>query len=96
MSSASATLFDLDGLPVVEISQKNHSSRGDVPSLLKWTGSKRSQAARITALAPSFERYYEPFLGGGAMLYMFGRPSSVGGDIYAPLIAFWTMVRDEF
>ena len=95
MSSGSATLFDLDDLPVVEIAQKSHRSRGNVPSLLKWTGSKRSQAARITALAPSFERYYEPFLGGGAMLYMFGRPSSVGGDIYAPLIAFWTMVRDE-
>ena len=85
----------MDDLPAAEIAQKNHSSRSNVPSLLKWTGSKRSQAARITALAPSFERYYEPFLGGGAMLYMFGRPSSVGGDIYAPLIAFWTMVRDE-
>ena len=95
MSSASAMLFDLDELPVVETAKESPSSRGDVPSLLKWTGSKRSQAARITALAPSFERYYEPFLGGGAMLYMCGRPSSVGGDIYAPLIAFWTMVRDE-
>ena len=95
MSSASAMMFDLDDLPVVEIAKERHSSRGDVPSLLKWTGSKRSQAARITALAPRFARYYEPFLGGGAMLYMCGRPSSVGGDIYAPLIAFWTMVRDE-
>ena len=55
MSSASAMLFDLDDLPVVEIAKQSHSSRGDVPSLLKWTGSKRSQAARITVLAPSFE-----------------------------------------
>jgi DNA adenine methylase len=65
-----------------------------VPSLLKWTGSKRGQAARIAALAPRHDRYYEPFLGGGALLYRLGRPGAVGGDLYAPLIAFWTMVRD--
>lgn len=69
--------------------------RGEVPSLLKWTGSKRSQAARIAALAPAHDRYYEPFLGGGALMYMLGRPGAVGGDLYGPLIAFWTMVRDD-
>ncbi len=71
-----------------------HSSSGEVPSLLKWTGSKRSQAVRIAALAPGHDRYYEPFLGGGALLYLLGRPGSVGGDLYPPLIAFWTLVRD--
>lgn len=95
MSNTNAVLFDLNDLPTVEISKESHSSHGDVPSLLKWTGSKRSQAVKIASLAPNFERYYEPFLGGGAMLYMLGRPHSVGGDIYAPLIAFWRLVRDE-
>lgn len=95
MTASSALLFDLEELPVSEIAKESHSSHGDVPSLLKWTGSKRSQAARIAAFAPSHERYYEPFLGGGAMLYMLGRAGAVGGDIYAPLIAFWTMVRDD-
>lgn len=66
-----------------------------VPSLLKWTGSKRSQAAAIAAHVPRHDRYYEPFLGGGAMLYALGRPGSVGGDVYAPLIAFWQLVRDD-
>src|SRR5690606_15072809 len=66
-----------------------------VPSLLKWTGSKRGQAARIAALAPAHDRYYEPFLGGGALLYMLGRPGAVGGDLYGPLIAFWTLARDD-
>lgn len=75
--------------------KENHTSSGDVPSLLKWTGSKRSQASRISAFAPQFYRYYEPFLGGGAMLFMLGRQRSIGGDIYAPLISFWKMVRDE-
>lgn len=69
--------------------------RGAVPSLLKWTGSKRSQAAQLAAYVPAHGRYYEPFLGGGAMLYTVGRPGAVGADIYPPLIAFWHLVRDD-
>ena len=95
MTAVNALLFDLDELPVVEVVKESHTSHGDVPSLLKWTGSKRSQAARIAALAPSHNRYYEPFLGGGALLYMLGKPGAVGADIYAPLIAFWNLVRDN-
>jgi len=95
MSTASAMLFDISELPATEISKERHSSCGEVPSLLKWTGSKRSQASRIAAFAPTHERYYEPFLGGGALLYMLGRPGAVGADVYAPLIAFWKMVRDD-
>lgn len=95
MTASSALLFNFEEMPVVEIVKESHTSHGDVPSLLKWTGSKRSQAARIAAFAPSHDRYYEPFLGGGALLFMLGRAGSVGGDIYGPLISFWTMVRDE-
>jgi DNA adenine methylase len=74
----------------------SHSPGGDIPSLIKWTGSKRSQATRIAESAPErFGRYFEPFLGGGAMLYKFGHKGAVGGDIYKPLIDFWIMVRDN-
>lgn len=87
--------FELIEPPLVDARQENHSSGGVVPSLLKWTGSKRSQAVRIVALAPRFHRYFEPFLGGGALLYLLGHPGAVGGDIFGPLISFWKMVRDE-
>ena len=91
------SLFDVKDIPPLtkKRPKENHSSSGDVPSLLKWSGSKRSQASRIAAFAPKYDRYYEPFLGGGALLFMLGRPQSVGGDIYPPLISFWKMVRDE-
>ena len=95
MNSDTATLFDIEPLPVTKGTKEGHSSHGEVPSLLKWTGSKRSQAAIIAAYAPDFTRYYEPFLGGGALLYFLGGPSAVAGDIYAPLIDFWSLVRDE-
>jgi len=68
---------------------------GEVPSILKWTGSKRSQAAQIAELAPPHDRYIEPFLGGGAVLYHLAREGAVASDLYAPLIGFWTMARDE-
>lgn len=66
-----------------------------IPSLLKWTGSKRSQARRIARLIPDHSRYFEPFLGGGAVLYLTARPGAIAGDRYAPLIDFWKLVQQH-
>lgn len=39
-------------------------------ALIKWTGSKSSQAKAIVDLFPStIDTYYEPFIGGGSVLY---------------------------
>lgn len=95
MKMNSALLFDAKEIPEIETQRESHTSYGDVPSLLKWTGSKRSQASRIAAYAPAFNRYYEPFIGGGALLYLLSKPGAVAADIYRPLTEFWTMVRDD-
>lgn len=50
---------------------------------------------RIAALAPPHARYVEPFLGGGAALYHLAGEGAIGSDLYAPLIGFWTVVRDD-
>lgn len=63
--------------------------------VIKWSGSKRSQAIKIMSLAPSFERYYEPFIGGGSMLYAFAPSSGFAGDICEPLIDLWNMIKNE-
>jgi DNA adenine methylase len=91
-------LFDRSELPLENRNKRSseyHSPHGCVPSLLKWTGSKRSQAARIASLVPPHNRYFEPFLGGGALLFYFAREGSQASDLYAPLIGFWKLVRDE-
>ncbi|MDE8347283.1 MAG: DNA adenine methylase [Acidocella sp.] len=98
MGSLAPLLFPVSDLPADSRrgrSREHHAPHGEVPSLLKWTGSKRSQAERIASIAPEHDRYFEPFLGGGALLFCLARPGAQGSDIYAPLVAFWKLVRDE-
>jgi DNA adenine methylase len=64
-----------------------------LPPAIKWSGSKRLQAARIIQLFPRFNTYYEPFLGGGSLVGQLAPPSSVCGDICAPLIQFWNVLQ---
>lgn len=66
-----------------------------VPSLVKWTGSKRGQAAAIAAVFPPHRRYFEPFLGGGSLLYLAGREGSVAGDLYEPLVSLFRLVQNS-
>lgn len=64
-----------------------------IPSLIKWTGSKRSQALRIAAEMVPYRRYIEPFLGGGALLFLAARPGSLVGDVYEPLVGLWKLFQ---
>lgn len=65
-----------------------------IPSLIKWSGSKRSQAKSIAAEIPAFDRYIEPFLGSGAVLYLAAHPGAIANDVYTPLVDLWKLVRD--
>lgn len=75
--------------------KKLHTARTvkTIPSLIKWTGSKRSQAAVIADLMPPYNRYFEPFLGGGALLYVAAVLDSIVGDLYEPLIRLWKLIQ---
>ena len=66
--------------------------------LIKWSGSKRRVARALHALWPevcSSARYFEPFVGSGAMLP--GRPvkAAVAGDVIGPLIALWRCLQSN-
>mgnify|MGYP000901085349 CR=1 FL=1 len=73
----------------------NRIKKETIPSILKWTGSKRKQANEIASYFPQYDRYFEPFLGGGAILYLVGKPGSYANDIYSPLIEFWKLVQTD-
>ena len=40
-----------------------------LPSLLKWAGGKEQELKYILPHIPPFRRYYEPFVGGGAVFF---------------------------
>lgn len=64
--------------------------------VIKWSGSKRSQATKIKSYFPeTFNYYYEPFIGGGSMLYAINPSKSICGDICEPLIELWKEIRDN-
>jgi len=62
--------------------------------VIKWSGSKRVIAPQLASLFPKASRYFEPFVGGGAMLPFQPGSSAVAGDVIAELIELWTAIRD--
>ena len=69
--------------------------------IVKWSGSKRSQAAEIVARMPrEIATYYEPFCGGCSVLYrLLNKPTVkvaryVASDVNRDLIGLWNMIRD--
>ena len=64
--------------------------------MLKWIGNKQRSAAAIAAYLPqTYRTYYEPFLGGGALLGTMAPARGVAGDNMATLIELWTMIRNQ-
>ncbi len=64
--------------------------------LLKWVGSKQRYAHEIVAyFPPQFGRYFEPFLGSGAVLATLAPTAAIGSDVFAPLMEIWRALRHE-
>ncbi|WP_406714199.1 DNA adenine methylase [Trueperella pyogenes] len=59
---------------------------------IKWSGSKRSQAPFIARVAPSFDRYFEPFVGGASVAYALEPDLGIAGDLSKPLIELWNLI----
>jgi len=63
---------------------------------IRWVGGKRFLAGRITAAAPtSFGKYFEPFLGSGAVFFQLEPSASILGDLNPDLICAYEVVRDS-
>ena len=67
-----------------------------IKPVIKWSGSKRSQATEIMKYIPEqYETYYEPFVGGGSILYALSPQKAVCGDICEPLIKLWNEIKNN-
>jgi len=64
--------------------------------ILKWPGGKRSLCKHILSLLPdSFKRYFEPFVGGGAVFFTLCPPHAILSDADSDLINCYLQVRDH-
>lgn len=62
---------------------------------VKWAGGKCQLADRIKELMPEqHNRYYEPFVGGGAILFALQPKTSCINDINRSLITAYQAIRD--
>ncbi len=63
--------------------------------IIKWTGGKRRELPIIKAYMPSFKRYFEPFLGGGACFFGINAKEAHLNDVSTDLISFYQCVKDR-
>jgi DNA adenine methylase len=71
----------------------------DVPpfktQLLKWIGNKQRFAHEIASFFPlEMKRYFEPFLGSGAVLGTLAPPQGVASDCFRPLMDIWRTLHE--
>jgi len=63
--------------------------------LVKWAGGKRLLTKKLLPLTTQFSRYFEPFLGGGALFFALQPASAVLSDNNEELINAFIQVRDN-
>jgi DNA adenine methylase len=69
-----------------------------VRPFLKWAGGKRQLLPEIVKYVPkriSKHTYYEPFIGGGALLFQLQPPKAVINDTNKELINCYKVIRDS-
>lgn len=71
--------------------------RTTVTSILKWAGGKQGIDSRLIALFPTdFDRYFEPFVGGGSILFARGPRKAAVGDANEWLVDTYEAIRDDY
>ncbi len=66
-----------------------------VTPVVKWVGGKRQIINEIVKYIPKYSTYYEPFLGGGAVLFELQPKTAVVNDINSELISLYEVIKDN-
>ncbi len=68
----------------------------DIKPFTKWVGGKRQLLNEIeNLLPPSFDTYYEPFVGGGALLFHLQPKNAVINDMNTDLILSYKAIKND-
>ena len=63
------------------------------PAVIKWSGSKRTVAAQLAEKFIAADTYFEPFVGGGAMMPYAKAAKGYASDIIPELIDLWNNIK---
>lgn len=63
--------------------------------LIKWPGGKSGEITKIKPYIPQYNRYVEPFFGGGALFFHLKPHSAVINDISSSLIEYYNLIKKQ-
>lgn len=63
--------------------------------LIKWPGGKSREFEYIKDIIPAFDRYIEPFFGGGAVFFQLKPKKAIINDICEELVNFYKFVKGQ-
>lgn len=63
--------------------------------LIKWPGGKSGEIKKIEHLIPKYDRYIEPFFGGGALFFHLAPQKAVINDISKSLIDYYKLIKNQ-
>ena len=67
-----------------------------LPSIIKWAGGKEQELNYIIPNIPiKFDRFFEPFIGGGAVFFSINRPHMFINDFSLELITLYRFVQER-
>lgn len=66
-----------------------------VTPVVKWVGGKRQLLGNITKYIPKYTTYYEPFLGGGAVLFELQPNRAIVNDINSELVNLYNVIKTD-
>lgn len=63
--------------------------------IIKWPGGKSREIDKIEPFIPSYNRYIEPFFGGGALFFHLSPQTAVINDISESLIQYYQLIKSQ-
>lgn len=63
--------------------------------IIKWPGGKSRELNKILDMIPAFDRYVEPFFGGGALYFHLCPEKAAINDVSADLMQFYQLVKEQ-
>ena len=73
-----------------------NSARKSPKPVVKWAGGKRQLLDEIKSLAPKeYNTYFEPFVGGGAVLFCLQPQNAVINDLNSELVCMYKVIKNN-